>query len=180
MKYKVIKSVAHNFGHSFVSLMNYRADDYVMSYLVRAALASGQAELRIDLTTGQASPQALLTPPVRESVASYVAWLPKLLQSHRVRPDAVISASMILHLALGRVSDDIGFKNHVEVPFECLVTLVDDRGREHIGRTTGWWSAHKGGPPPLTSTFGRSPNAKRAIGQGITARPWWKFWAQAA
>jgi len=27
-RYKVLKSVAHNIGHSFTSLMNYAGDDY--------------------------------------------------------------------------------------------------------------------------------------------------------
>ncbi|AWY00274.1 hypothetical protein A8139_09885 [Marinomonas primoryensis] len=30
MKYKNIKSAIHNFGHSFVSLMNYVDEDYVI------------------------------------------------------------------------------------------------------------------------------------------------------
>ena len=48
MKYKVISSAAHNFGHSFVSLMNYGPDDYVMQYLADAALESGASELFVD------------------------------------------------------------------------------------------------------------------------------------
>ena len=28
--HKVLKSVVHNFGHSFTSLMNYRENDYVV------------------------------------------------------------------------------------------------------------------------------------------------------
>ena len=54
MKYKVIKSAAHNFGHSFVSLMNYRGDDYVMSHLARLVVETGRSEVSVDLMTGQA------------------------------------------------------------------------------------------------------------------------------
>ena len=79
MKYKVIKSAAHNFGHSFVSLMNYRGDDYVMSHLARLVVETGHTELSVDLLSGRGQPSALLWGPIRASVAVYVAWLPSLL-----------------------------------------------------------------------------------------------------
>src|SRR5258707_14108790 len=81
MKYKVIKSVAHNFGHSFVSLMNYRGDDHVMSHLARLVVESGCTELSVDLMTGRAEPRALLWGPVGASLAAHVPLLPQLLVS---------------------------------------------------------------------------------------------------
>ena len=180
MKYKVIKSAAHNLGHSFTSAMNYGPDDYVMSYLVRAALASGQEELQVDLLSGVAGPPALLDGPLVASVARYREWLPKLVASHSVRPEAVVAAGMTLRIGIQRASDDIGFRGHVEVPYECVVTLTDDRGKEHVGGTRGWWSAHRDGPPPLVREWPhpRTSAAPRARPRGT--RPWWKFWARAA
>lgn len=35
MKYRILKSVAHNFSHSFVSYMNYFDDDYVIEDLLQ-------------------------------------------------------------------------------------------------------------------------------------------------
>ena len=35
MKYRILKSVAHNFSQSFVSYMNYFDDDYVIEDLLR-------------------------------------------------------------------------------------------------------------------------------------------------
>jgi hypothetical protein len=40
MKYKVIKSAAHNFARSFASGLNWAESDYVMSHLLRAAIAT--------------------------------------------------------------------------------------------------------------------------------------------
>jgi hypothetical protein len=45
MKYKNLKSVAHNFGHSFTSDMNYAEDDFVMSHLARSAIRTGSTEM---------------------------------------------------------------------------------------------------------------------------------------
>ena len=94
MKYKVIKSAAHNFGHSFVSLMNYRGDDYVMSHLARLVVETGCSELSVDLMTGRAEPRALLWGPVGASVAAHVRWFPDLLASQQVDPAVVRIATM--------------------------------------------------------------------------------------
>ena len=141
---------------------------------------SSESELRVDLLAGTAAPEALLASPVRESVMSYVSWLPKLLESHGVTPVVIVAAGMTVRLGLLRASEDVGFRNHVQVPYECVVTLTDDRGREHIGRTRGWWSSHRDGPPPLGSNLFGPLGEKRPISRRTSSRPWWKFWARAA
>jgi hypothetical protein len=40
-RFKVLKSVAHNIGHSFTSLMNYSRDDYSMGHILRFARETG-------------------------------------------------------------------------------------------------------------------------------------------
>ena len=69
-RYKVLKSVAHSFAHSFTSLMNYSGDDYVMGHLLRRAEDIGEPALAVDVLTGKAEPGALLTRDVAQSVAS--------------------------------------------------------------------------------------------------------------
>lgn len=147
MKYKVLKSAAHNFGHSFVSLLNYRGDDYVMSHLARAAVETGAPELRVDLLSGRAEPQALLEPPIRASVAGYVSWFPELLSSHRIEPQAVRAAAMRVRFEPDRRSTNLGFADAWEIPFECVVTIVDDRGKIHEGLVRDHWCVH--GSPTL-------------------------------
>jgi len=48
-RYRVLKSVVHNVGHSFTSLMNYADDDYVMGHILRFARGAGRDTLSIDL-----------------------------------------------------------------------------------------------------------------------------------
>ena len=60
MKYKNIKSAARNYGDSFASTLNYASDDYIMSHLARAVIATRQAELTVNVLTGEAQPAALL------------------------------------------------------------------------------------------------------------------------
>lgn len=55
-RYKVLKSVAHNIGHSFTSLMNYVDDDYVMGHILHFARQTGRDTLTIDFVKGDAGP----------------------------------------------------------------------------------------------------------------------------
>jgi hypothetical protein len=75
-RYKVLKSVAHSFGHSFTSLMNYRDDDYVMGHLLRRARQVGEGTLVVDILGRTAAPAALVTRPVAASLESYSTWFP--------------------------------------------------------------------------------------------------------
>jgi hypothetical protein len=150
MKYKVLKSVAHNTAHSFVSLMNWRDGDYFMNHLTRAALDAGADELRADLLTGDSEPDALLPAPVRASVGGYAKWFPDLLRSHRVEPGAVTAASLRLRLALRAAAPaaDARLPRRLAVPYECVVALTDDRGTVHVGRVAGEWAVDLHAPPP--------------------------------
>jgi hypothetical protein len=131
MKYKQIKSVAHNFADSFVSSMNWADDDYVTGHLARAAVAAGEPELRVDLLTGDAEPSALLTAPVKASLESRVPWLDGLLRSHGAEIDAVREATMRMRFDLSRTS--VPGLAPTAVPFECEVRITDDRGIVHTG-----------------------------------------------
>ena len=137
MRYHTIRSVAHNFGQSFVSLTNYLDDDYVIGHLARAAAASRQAELRVDLLTGDAGPAALLTPAVKSSLDWYVAWLPGLLRTEGVPVHSLREAEMRVRFDLSRLASPALAR--VMVPFECVVELTDDRGVVHAGTVRDAW-----------------------------------------
>jgi len=148
MKYKVIKSTAHNFGHSFVSLMNYRGDDYVMSHLARLVVETGESTLSVDLLSGQAAPAPLLWGPVRASVAAYVTWLPTLLESQQIDPSIIRTATMTLAFRPNDRFASSGFAAAWEIPFECVITLQDDRGLMHEGRVRDYWMVDDSTVPP--------------------------------
>lgn len=152
MKYKHIRSAAHNFAHSFSSLMNYHAADYVMSHLARAAIASGEPELRVDLLTGHAEPEALLPPAVRESIGWYQARFPHHLQSHNVAVDAIRRATLRVRFDLERRTASAVHPGMDRLPFESAVEVEDDRGTLHVGTVRDEWLAD-GAPvfSPLTN-----------------------------
>lgn len=148
MKYKALKSAAHNFGHSFASGLNWRGNDYVMSHLARAVVTSGEVELNVDLLSGRAQPTPLLGGPVQASVADYVRWFPDLLRSQRIEPEAVRVATMRVRFQPERRVDMNEGMGGWTIPFECVVSLTDDHGKVHQGRLLDHWAVDNFNVPP--------------------------------
>lgn len=148
MKYKALKSAAHNFGHSFASGLNWYGNDYVMSHLARAVVSSGEVELNVDLLSGRAQPAPLLTAPVQESVAAYVRRLPDLLRSQRIEPAAVRLATMRVRFRPERQVHLTEGMGGWRIPFECVVSLTDDHGKVHQGRLVDVWPVDNFNVPP--------------------------------
>jgi hypothetical protein len=162
VKYKNIKSAAHNAADSFASSENYDSDDYIMSHLSRRVLETGERELRVDLLSGEADPPALVVTPVARSIARTVEWFPKNLIRQNIEPERIRSATMRFVFENARVSDDIGFPDHKEIPFDAWVTVLDDRGVQHIAHFRRWWSFRADRPE-----FNRSTVWERVV-------RWWR------
>ena len=137
-RYKVLKGVAHSFGHSFTSLMNYRGDDYVMGHLLRRAREVGDDTLFVDILRSEASPRSLLVKPVTESVRSYCAWFPKLVAAHRTEIKYVRNARMSLRFDLSTRRPVRHSPSFMESPYTCRVEVEDDRGKVWSAEVRDW------------------------------------------
>jgi hypothetical protein len=139
MKYKAIRSAAHNFGASFVSTLNYADNDHTMSRLARLAASTGDTEFSVDLLTGVAGPQSLATSEVRKAVRAHVADLPRMLGAQRIEIARLVEAKMVIRFQLQGTVARQGGRPPWTVPFECVVTVRDDRGMWHEGRVKDMW-----------------------------------------
>src|SRR5262245_34820806 len=139
MKYKAIHSAAHNFGASFVSTLNYVDDDHTMSRLARLAASTGDTEFSVDLLTGMAGPQSLATSAVQKAVHAYIVDLPRMLASQSVDVTRLVEAKMVIRFPLKGTVAGQGGRPPWTVPFECVVTVLDDRGMRHEGRVKDTW-----------------------------------------
>lgn len=138
-RFKVLKGVAHNLGHSFTSLMNYAGNDYVMGHILQFARRSGKDTLMIDLVTGEAEPIELLTEPVSDVPSRYSKFFWYLVQVHGSDREYVRSATLSLryNLAIQRAtSHGAGF---TESPYVCDVRVTDSRGKNYDAHFEGWW-----------------------------------------
>ena len=82
VKYKNIYSAIHNFGHSFLSLMNYVDGDYVIDEL--SDIISRGYDIEIDWLNNRFTPKHEATPRIIKSMDYYFANLKRHLQSQHV------------------------------------------------------------------------------------------------
>lgn len=143
VKYKNIKSVAHNLGHSFLSDMNAAMirGQYVFipQRLFAAAAAAHVSHIVIDFVTGQIAPDTVRSPELHAAVSYYAESLQRLLESQNVSPNAVVGARMTIDIDYSRTRE-ARYPPAESIPeFACTVTLTDDRGKVHTGAPTNWW-----------------------------------------
>jgi hypothetical protein len=147
LKYQRFGSAAHNFARSFASTLNWSEDDYVMSWLSRAALSSGASELNADLLTGDAAPPELVDSHVSVSIRARIAYLPRHLEAEGVSIDSVEQAQLRLRFDLdGVVRDPVS--RVIRIPFVAEVRIRDDRGIEHVGSYQDTWLGDCKEPKP--------------------------------
>jgi hypothetical protein len=118
MKYKILKSVAHNFSHSFVSYMNYVDHAYVIDDLLKLARNANGERIRIHWIPVVASEQ-FLTPRVLKSIAQHREWLPEHIHNSGASIEAI-----------REFRTDIFQKPNKQIAVEAY--LLDDRGKEHV------------------------------------------------
>jgi hypothetical protein len=141
MKYKVIKSAAHNFARSFASGLNWAESDSVMSHLLRAAIATRTEKYHIDLTTGTLAPSAGVSAGVRAAIGSQALRLPDLLRSQRLDPSRLSQPTMSVQFDIDGASM-FEPPGEYEAAFTCTVELLDDHGVVHRGCVSGRWSTN--------------------------------------
>lgn len=141
-RYKVLQSTARNYGASFISVTNLGRDDFAMCHLIRVARLTGVSELKVDLLTGTAEPAELLTKPVADSVQRYCQDFGAHVQRSGAALDMVSRAEMSVRISWGRVLGNAPPQSDLHALLACEVRLLDDRGKEHVGRVEEKWLCH--------------------------------------
>lgn len=137
--HKPLKSVSHNFSHSFISLMNYINDDYFLGHLLKQARATNLSKLHIDVLQNKASPEHLLTKEVSSSIEYWNKWFPTLVESSGSSMEFIKSATMTIEFDLNIIKLHSSDNDLTESPFSCEMSIIDDRGKEYKYRHEGWW-----------------------------------------
>jgi len=112
MKYKNIPAAIHNFGYSFLSLMNYVDDDYVIDEINDIILKGHDIE--IDWINQKFYPPQKLNNRLSKSIKHYCSNLKNHLQSHNV---------------------DLVHIKEIKLYYPCrgrkYMWAIDDRGQEY-------------------------------------------------
>jgi hypothetical protein len=137
--HKPLKSISHNFGHSFISLMNYINDDYFMGHLLKQARKTNCCVLTVDILKNLAEPTELLTDQIKQSIEHWNKWFPRLVESSGSTIDFIRSAKMTIKFDLQKTRPYAGNKEYLESPFICEIVIIDDRQKEYKRKHEGWW-----------------------------------------
>jgi hypothetical protein len=119
--------------------MNWRAGDYVVEHLCRAAREANEPRVIINVLRESIEPEAVRTPVLLESVAHARAWLGQLVQSQGAALDMVsaVTISVDFHFWDTRPSPQAPELDLIA--YTCNVQIVDDRGRTHTAVVPEWW-----------------------------------------
>ena len=143
MKYKNIKSIAHNLGHSFLSDMNATGSGsrYVIvpELLFASAAQQRVPEVRIDLITREVTPSSVMSPELQESVANYAAMLYRLCHDQNVDDHAIRGAILTIAFDYDRTRRTKYHPIREIQEFSCTVDITDDRGVTHLAHPDHWW-----------------------------------------
>ena len=96
MKYKNIPSALHNFGDSFMSLMNYVDDTYVIDVLVDVLRGLRPPHLSFSFPAGTISPEGPYPDVLVRSVTSYASQFEQHLRSQNVDPGVLHDTVLVV------------------------------------------------------------------------------------
>lgn len=117
MKYKHIPSMLHNFGHSFMSLMNTADSEYIIDLLAEALKKIPTYRLEIHFPSRRIEPRMDYPDGLRRSVGYWADSLPRHMASHGVASEAVPEIVLVVF------ADVWGM--------HCRVQATDDRGKSY-------------------------------------------------
>ena len=117
--------------------MNYINDDYFLGHLLKQARLTNLNKLDVDILADTATPEGLLTKPIRESIHNWCKWFPDLVNSSGSTMDFVSKATMTIEFDLKRSLPKQS--GHLESPFTCEIKIIDDRGKEYKHVFSDWW-----------------------------------------
>ena len=139
ISHKPLKSISHNFGHSFISLMNYINDDYFLGHLLKQSRQTKISKLTIDILKNSAEPTALLTTSIIASIGYWNKWFPTLVENSGSTMDFISSAIMTIDFDLQVTRPNSMDNKILENPFTCELVIIDDRNKIYKHKHEGWW-----------------------------------------
>lgn len=117
MKYKHVPSMLHDFGHSFMSLMNYVDGEHAVDLLQYALKRVPEKRLEIHFPSRRIDPPSEYSAKLCKSVGYWADSLPGRMASHGVSGDAVLDITLVVFM------DARGM--------HCKVQAADDRGKAY-------------------------------------------------
>jgi hypothetical protein len=136
-KLKLLKSIGHNTVHSYLSLMNYRDNGYVIEHLYNIAKDKNIDNIVIDILGISIQPEAFETPVIKQSLNDLRKDFERHLIGENIPLDNVFSAKASIVFDLK--NPHIGVTGAELERYNCLVEIIDKHQKSHKIAVKQWW-----------------------------------------
>jgi len=126
-----LKSVAHNFGHSFLSLMNWENGHYIEDFLLSALIDCNNSTLSLDIKNNIIEPGFLTQfEPIQKSIHRYCThFFHQSLATHGFSLEKnILEATMTIEYDFATMTKD---ENCICTSYKAVITLVDERSKSY-------------------------------------------------
>ena len=148
--YRVLKSVAHNWAHSFLSDSNFAADTIVIQLLFETAREARQSSITITPLAATISPEELATPRIRGVLSSLPSNFEAALKSQGCTIEMVASVELSIVFDFqqpspkyNEINPGVWYSSKVRMPeapvYTARVRLVDSQGRDYTAVLKEFW-----------------------------------------
>lgn len=137
VKLKLLKSIGHNTVHSFLSLMNYRDDGYVIEHLYNIAKEKNIESIVIDILGRSIKPEAFEVPVIKGSLNDLWKDFENHLKGENIPIDNVKSATATIVFYLEK--PHIGTSGNELETYNCLVEIIDKNDKSYKITVKEWW-----------------------------------------
>jgi hypothetical protein len=132
-KLKLLKSIGHNTVHSYLSLMNYRDNGYVVELLYNIAKDKNIDCIVIDILGRSIYPKTFEIPVIKQSLDDLRKDFERHLEGENIPLDYVISAKAKIIFDLKNPYKGIFEK------YNCSVDIIDKNKKLHSITVKEWW-----------------------------------------
>ena len=134
MKRKNLKSVIHNFAHSFQAV-DYRISQYpLLIELCSLYKEQGITSIEVDMLTKVVKPELARKQGIIERIQDYADWLPELCRSQEVNPAIIKELCLAVTAAFDSATVYRSSRNERVVQIETIYSCRDDLGNILEGR----------------------------------------------
>ena len=149
-RYKILKSVAHNWASSVLSLEYFDHRGYLAQYLVESARQHRSATITYDPMGNRIVPPEIGTPRVAKLFKHAAADFVRILEAQGCSRDMVGAVKLQIEYAtldrcsvVTELTSAYSFADPWKapecVPYRAGCTIEDNKGRSHVASVREWW-----------------------------------------
>ena len=149
-RYKILKSVAHNWASSLLSLEYFDDQGYLAQYLVDAVREHQSPTIEYDPLENTIQPPGIATPAIAGLLGYASTGFLRILEAQGCSRDMVSSSRLRVEYStlepcpvVTRLYSGWSFADPWKapecVPYRATCTIEDNKGRSHVASIREWW-----------------------------------------